>query len=81
MAATIVTEVCDQRYVGTAVTAQLATGFTLTVLTIWLVPVLREGVTWQWAFAVLAPGPALGILSMWRLKRAPEAALIAGGRG
>lgn len=68
-------------YVGTAVTLQLAVGFTLTVLTIWLVPVLRDHLTWQWAFAFLAPGPALGAAAMIRLMRSPEAARIAGGLG
>ena len=66
---TLVTEVADQRYVGTAVTLQLATGFTLTVATIWLVPVLVEAVGWRWAFAALAPGPALGVVAMLRLRR------------
>ncbi|MGH8931607.1 MAG: MFS transporter [Egibacteraceae bacterium] len=78
---TIVTEVADQASVGTAVTLQLAIGFTLTVVTIWLVPVLRDNFTWQWSFAFLAPGPLLGTLAMMRLLRSPEAAQIAGGRG
>jgi MFS family permease len=78
---TMVTELADQSYVGTAVTLQLAVGFTLTVLTIWLVPVLRDSLTWTWAFAFLAPGPAMGTLAMLRLMRSPEAAQIAGGRG
>jgi MFS family permease len=78
---TMVTELADQRYVGTTVTLQLAVGFTLTVLTIWLVPVLRDEVGWRWAFAFLAPGPALGVVAMLRLMRSPEAARIAGGLG
>lgn len=78
---TMVTELSDQAYVGTALTIQLALGFTLTVATIWLIPVLEESVGWQWAFAFLAPGPALGALAMLRLRASPEAALIAGGRG
>ncbi|MDP9465666.1 MAG: MFS transporter [Actinomycetota bacterium] len=78
---TVVTEVADQRYVGTALTLQLAVGFTLTVVTIYLVPVLRDGVGWQWAFAFLAPGPFLGAVAMLRLLRSPYAAQIAGGRG
>jgi MFS family permease len=65
----LVTEVADQRYVGTAVTLQLALGFTLTVPAIWLVPVLVELVGWRWAFLVLTPGPLLGTLAMRALAR------------
>jgi hypothetical protein len=78
---TIVTELADQAYVGTALTLQLAVGFTLTVATIWLIPILEDALSWRWAFAFLAPGPALGIAAMLRLKSLPEAARIAGGRG
>ncbi len=78
---TMVTETADQSYVGTALTLQLATGFTLTVLTIWLVRVLRERFDWHWAFASLALGPVVGLAAMFRLMRAPEAKRIAGGRG
>ena len=66
---TLVTEVADQRYVGTALTLQLALGFALTVVTIWLIPLLVDGVGWRWAFLALAPGPALGTLAMQRLER------------
>jgi MFS family permease len=65
----LVTEVADQRYVGTAVTLQLALGFTLTVPAIWLVPVLVEVVGWRWAFLALTPGPLLGTLAMQALAR------------
>ncbi len=78
---TMVTELTDQRYVGTALTAQLAIGFTLTVATIWLVPLAREAAGWWWALALLAPGPAVGVVAMARLARSPEAARIAGGKG
>jgi MFS family permease len=78
---TIVTELADQAYVGTALTLQLALGFTLTVVTIWLIPVLENAVGWEWAFAFLAPGPAAGIIAMLRLKASPDARLIAHGRG
>ena len=78
---TIVTEVADQAYVGTAVTMQLAVGFVLTIATIWLVPVIRDGSSWFWAFALLVPGPVIGVVAMLRLKSLPEAAEIAGGRG
>ena len=77
----IVTETSEQRYAGTAVTLQLAAGFTLTVVTIWLIPIVQHAVGWTWAFTVLAPGPLLGVVAMTRLLHAPEARLIAGGRG
>jgi MFS family permease len=78
---TIITEVADQSYVGTAVTLQLAAGFVLTVATIWLVPVIRDSSGWTWAFILLVPGPVLGVAAMLRLRSLPEAELIAGGRG
>ena len=78
---TMVTELAEGSYVGTALTLQLTIGFTLTVATIWLVPIMLEATSWRWAFAILAPGPALGIAAMLRLKALPEASRIAGGRG
>jgi MFS family permease len=77
----IVTEVGDQSYVGTALTMQIAIGFTVTVATIWIVPLIEDAVSWRWAFALLALGPIASIAAMQRLKRLPEAAQIAGGRG
>jgi hypothetical protein len=44
---------------GTALSAQTALGFALTVLSVQLVPLLAEAVGWQVAFLLLAPGPAL----------------------
>jgi MFS family permease len=78
---TMVTELSDQAYVGTALALQLGIGFTLTVVTIWLMPALKDAWSWRWAFAVLAPGPALGVIAMLRLKDLPEARVLAGGRG
>lgn len=78
---TMVTELANQAYVGTALTLQLALGFILTTATIWLIPQLEDAVTWRWAFAFLAPGPALGVVAMLRLRSLPEAARIAGGKG
>lgn len=65
----LVTESVDPRYVGTAVTLQLAVGFILTVFTIFLVPVVRDAHGWGWAFALLAPGPAAGAVAMERLRQ------------
>ncbi|HRP98282.1 MAG TPA: MFS transporter [Rhodocyclaceae bacterium] len=77
----MVTELADQAYVGTALALQLAIGFVLTVATIWLIPLFAEAFGWRWAFVLLAPGPALGVVAMLRLKLLPESARLAGGRG
>jgi MFS family permease len=69
---TMVTEYGEQSYVGTAVTLQLAIGFSLTVLTIWLVPLVRDAFGWHAALAMLAPGPVAGIAAMLMLERRKE---------
>ena len=61
---TIVTEVVEPESVGTALTLQLALGFVLTVLTIFLVPVVRDASNWGFAFMLLAPGPIVGAFAM-----------------
>lgn len=68
---TIVTEVVDPRVVGTALTVQLATGFILTVFTIFLVPVVRDAHGWGWALFLLAPGPIIGAWAMRALRLGP----------
>ena len=76
-----VSELCRTQYVGTALTLQTSLGFLLTLVTIWLIPLLVGLVGWQWAFAFLALGPAVGIWAMGHLKRSPAAARLASGRG
>lgn len=78
---TMVTETSSDEERGTALTLQTALGFLLTLITIRGVPVLAEAWGWQWAFPVLAVGPALGVAAMVALKRSPHAAALAGGAG
>jgi len=78
---TIVSEIAPGPYVGTAMTAQLALGFTLTAVTIALVPLLLLRLGWGGLFALWALGPLLGALAMRALRDTPDAARIAGGRG
>lgn len=77
---TAVTELSQPAYVGTALTIQTSVGFALTMLSIWLVPVLVNWLDWRWAFALLAPGPLLGVVAMGRLRAAPDSLKLAGGR-
>jgi MFS family permease len=75
-----VTELGDQRFVGTALALQLGLGFGLTVIAIWLVPVFAEWIGgWRWAFLMLVPGPLIGVGAMLALRRRPEAVGMAGG--
>jgi MFS family permease len=62
------TEVADQDYVGTALTAQTAIGFLVSVVTIHLLPLLADVVGWRWAVPLLAVGPLLGAAAMGRLR-------------
>ncbi len=78
---TSVTELSEPEYIGTQLTTQTSMGFLLTLASIQLMPSLVEWLSWRWAFAVLAIGPAFGSWAMWRLKRSPEAVKLAGGRG
>lgn len=66
---TALSEVADQRYVGTALTAQTAIGFALTVVTIQLTPLLADVAGWRYAFLLLAPGPLAGAVAMRALGR------------
>jgi MFS family permease len=77
---TIVTELGDPMYVGTALTMQLGIGFMLTVITIWLLPLAADNLnSWQWVFLILIPGPLIGTCAMLLLRRMPEAVKIANG--
>lgn len=73
-------ELSEPQHVGTVLTAQTCGGFTLTLLSIHLLPELAGAVGWTVAPAVLALGPAVGIWAMLRLRRRPEARRLAGGR-
>jgi MFS family permease len=76
-----VSELCDPRYVGTALAIQTCVGFLLTTLTIALLPVLQQWLGWPLATAVLALGPLVGIWHMAWLRRLPAAQKLAGGNG
>ncbi len=66
---TVMTQVADRRYVGTALTLQTAIGFLLTVVTINAVPYVVDRVGWRGAVALLAVGPLAGAVAMLRLDR------------
>ena len=75
-----VAELADRARVGTMLTTQTALGFTLTLVTIHLMPHFVAAVGWRYAFVPLAAGPALGVWAMATLRAHPRASALAGGR-
>jgi MFS family permease len=75
-----IAELADPSRVGTMLTVQTAMGFTLTLVTIHLMPHWVDALGWRFAFAPLALGPAIGVWAMARLRRHPRSAGLAGGR-
>jgi sugar phosphate permease len=77
---TMVTELAPDHLVGTALTLQTSLGFLVTTVSLQALPWVREQLGWRAAFALLALGPAVGIVAMWKLRRSEEAKKIALGR-
>jgi MFS family permease len=75
-----ISELCPGERAGTVLTVQTGVGFLLTLVTIRLIPTFERLVSWRWAFALLALGPAVGIWAMARLRRLPESVKMASGR-
>lgn len=75
-----IAELADPARVGTMLTLQTALGFTLTLLTIHLLPHWVETMGWRYAFVPLSIGPAVGVWAMARLRADPRSIRLAGGR-
>ncbi len=70
-----VTELGPPGTAGSALALQTAAGFLLTGITILLVGLLSEAdaLGWRLVFALLAVGPLVGVVAMWRLRGRPDA--------
>jgi MFS family permease len=75
-----IAELSDPARVGTMLTLQTALGFTLTLVTIYLLPRWVDAIGWRYAFVPLSIGPAVGVWAMARLRARPESLRLAGGR-
>jgi len=76
-----VSELAPPGTAGSALSLQVAAGFLLTSVTILILGLVdtSDPAAWRIAFAVLALGPVVGIIAMWRLRRRPEALRMASG--
>ena len=79
---TAISELSPPGTAGSALALQTAAGFLLTAVTIVGVGLIEpiDQRSWALAFGILALGPLVGIVAMWRLRRCPEATRMAGGR-
>jgi MFS family permease len=75
-----IAELSDRSRVGTMLTLQTALGFTLTLVTIHLLPHWVDAIGWRYAFVPLSIGPAFGVLAMARLRAHPRSVALAQGR-
>jgi hypothetical protein len=66
---TLLSELADRRYLGTALTAQTAIGFLLTIVTIQAIPLIAGAVGWRYAFLALAAGPLTALAALTSLHR------------
>ncbi len=64
----LVADAAPPQLAGSLLTLQTALGFLLTFATVQLTPVLADHAGWQITLAVMAAGPALGIVAMWPLR-------------
>jgi MFS family permease len=76
-----ISELAPDGTAGSALSVQTAVGFTFTGVTIVGVGLLdpTDPTGWRIAFALLAVGPFLGVLAMWRLRAQPDATRMANG--
>jgi MFS family permease len=77
---TMITELVDESLIGTALTIQTAVGFSITLITIYLIPVIQNSFGWENSFFILSLGPIIGILAMILLRRQPDSINIANGK-
>ena len=76
-----VSELAPPGTAGSALSLQVAIGFLLTSVTIIVLGLTdtMDATAWRIGFAILALGPLVGIIAMWRLRRLPEARKMASG--
>ena len=69
MFSTLLSELADRRYLGTALTAQTAIGFLLTIVTIQAIPLIAAAAGWRFALLALAAGPLTALPALTGLNR------------
>ncbi len=68
----LVADASPPEQAGSLMTFQTALGFALTFVTVQLTPVLATAIGWPLVLALMALGPAFGIVAMMRLRAMPD---------
>jgi len=76
----MITELSEKKLLGTALTLQTSIGFLITLISIYLIPIVQKAVGWNFTFMILTIGPILGIISLLKLRSFPESRKIAHGK-
>ncbi|HSH21705.1 MAG TPA: MFS transporter [Candidatus Caenarcaniphilales bacterium] len=76
-----VSELAPPGTAGSALSVQVAAGFLLTSITILGIGLLdpTDATGWRVSWLILAAGPVVGIVAMWRLRQRPDAWKMANG--
>ncbi|NND92389.1 MAG: MFS transporter [Granulosicoccus sp.] len=65
----LIADLAPPEMAGSLMALQTGLGFSLTILTVQLTPLVAMKMGWPFLFCLLAAGPLVGILSMWPLRR------------
>ena len=76
----MITELTDPDYVGTALTVQTSIGFGVALISIQLLPIFVNLVSWVFAFSFLSVGPLIGIISLILLRKEPDSTKLGQGK-
>ncbi len=76
----MITELTDQDYVGTALTAQISIGFGISLISIQILPNFVNLVGWVFGFTFLSVGPLIGIVSLILLRKEPDSIKLGQGK-
>ncbi|MGY8986127.1 MAG: MFS transporter [Sphingomonadales bacterium] len=75
-----VVELSEPEWRGTMLTIQTCVGFSITLISIHIIPIMVNWVGWSFAFMILAPGAYLGVWAMYSLRKHPKSNLLANGK-
>lgn len=68
----IISKNADQEYVGTALSVQLASGYLMCSLGMFLVAAIGDSIGWRWTYPIMSCTPLIGLAAMQALQKLTE---------